>query len=217
MVGSVQSPPIGALQSGVTQRTGEGAKTRPAEQGQPGPNRPAALSAPAELTLVRESLWRAIEILELSVGAAREASRHLQQADADPESLSRYQEAIESGIAAGAAGLAGMPMQTLADVQGGLIEIEGVDLRLGADRSPAAIETLSRRVEDSIERFSAAASRLVAHEQTLLRLESAVGGADLDADGARLTALQVRQELSSGGYALGGSASTSILSLFRSA
>ncbi|MGE0047155.1 MAG: hypothetical protein AB7T08_15470 [Hyphomonadaceae bacterium] len=86
-----------------------------------------------------------------------------------------------------------------------------------AEAARAAGESLSR-VQAGLDRLRAAAQRLGAHDGFLAAVEASVSAGvrgDLDADTARLLALQVRQDLALSGGAIANTRGDSVLGLFR--
>jgi hypothetical protein len=169
--------------------------------------------------------------------AAPQEARDLQQGAFDGV-LSRLTQIVARAIHAGAEALAGRSVLIEADPNGAPFEVAGLDLRLKDTAGPddvliltqrhsvrsASDATLAARAgQESVARVAAglvrlddAASRLTRHET----LPSALDGAglpspDLDADGARLLALQVRQSLAAFDGAPFTAAQKALLSYFR--
>ncbi len=105
-----------------------------------------------------------------------------------------------------------------------------IGLSAGANLSdPAGAAAIAGQLQSAIAGVNQAVGQIAAQGQSIeshldlvsqAQLASSVGasglvGGDLDADGARLQALQIQQQLQAGGYAVSDGASQSILSLFR--
>lgn len=105
-----------------------------------------------------------------------------------------------------------------------------IGLSAGANLSdPAGAAAIAGQLQSAIAGVNQAVGQIAAQGQWIeshldlvsqAQLASSVGasglvGGDLDADGARLQALQIQQQLQAGGYAVSDGASQSILSLFR--
>jgi flagellin len=103
-----------------------------------------------------------------------------------------------------------------------------IGLPAGADLSdPATSAAIAGQLQTAIAGVNQAVGQIAAQGQSIeshldvmsqAQLASGVSGqvnGDLDADGARLQALQVQQQLLAGGYAVSDGSSQSILSLFR--
>lgn len=154
--------------------------------------------------------------------------------------LSRLEQIVTRALEAGGDLIAGGTLTIEGQVAGLTIEIDGVDLRLSATPgSDAALQlTLGHNVNDAasaartarasqgslaavsqaLTRLDAAAERLARHDTVLGALDSALASQvrpDLDADGARLLALQVRQGLAGTDFNISQQAPKALLSLFR--
>jgi hypothetical protein len=148
--------------------------------------------------------------------------------------LAAFAERVEGAIARGARVAAGEVLSVQAEPGGEPVSIAGVDLRLKA--APAAGDVIAipaaARADDaalasmaqrSLEALQQAMSRLLdstraleAHHGFLGAVEGASHvRSDLDADGARLLALQVRQGLEGAGASIANVEPQAVLSLFR--
>jgi hypothetical protein len=97
--------------------------------------------------------------------------------------------------------------------EGGAVEIEGVDVRaLGSDAE--SVKTLSA----ALARFASAADKLTAHARLAATTLNGLQGvnADLDADQARLTALDAAQGLRGVSPAIANASPLSLLAFFQS-
>jgi len=143
--------------------------------------------------------------------------------------LQTYTQRLEAAIERGARLVAGEDVVVQAEPGGAPVTISGADLRLSADilSMPAGVKAndpaLPQSAQKSMESLQEAMTRLVdsarsleAHQGFLGAAEAAASVRDLDADGARLLALQVRQGLEvSGQGAIANVEPQAVLSLFR--
>lgn len=149
--------------------------------------------------------------------------------------LTSFTQRLQAAIDQGAKLVAGEDVTIDAEPGGAPVVVAGVDLRLkdepgwndvmavpaeaDAD-SPAALARAAQKSLDTLqgamERLLEAARALEAHQGFLGALEGAAGvRTDLDADGARLTALQVRQGLQASNAAIANVEPQAVLTLFR--
>jgi hypothetical protein len=151
--------------------------------------------------------------------------------------IAQLHEDVDRAIKAGARALTGAPVRVATEGESAPLEILGMDLRFKNEAEPddamrlsraclagdpAALAGLAResiaRVYCGYDRLELAARRLQAHDGFLALAE---GGApssvmnDLDADGARLLALAVRQGLSEASGSIANVRPDSLLALFR--
>lgn len=151
--------------------------------------------------------------------------------------LSAFASRLEAAIAQGGRILAGEDVTVDAEPGGAPVSVAGVDLRLkdkpawgdviavpaDADASaPAALGRAAQKSLDALqgamERLLEAARALEAHQGFLGAMEGAASAgvrSDLDADTARLLALQVRQGLEAAGAPIANVEPQAVLSLFR--
>lgn len=149
--------------------------------------------------------------------------------------LAAYAERVEAAVARGARTAAGDNLSVQAEPGGEPLSIAGVDLRLKAAPAPGDVilvpsgariddSALAHIAQRSLEALQEAMSRLLdstraleAHQGFLGAVEGAANvRTDLDADGARLLALQVRQGLEAAGTAsIANVEPQAVLSLFR--
>jgi flagellin len=148
---------------------------------------------------------------------------------------------VDGAIGKGAAALAGVPVPVDADPDAAQdLEIPGLDLRLkakigddeglrlttsstlstreDAEAAARAADESIARIDAGLRRIETGALRLNGHHKLLSALDSALGSSvrvDLDADAARLIALQVRQDLSRSTSPLANAAPSAVLALFR--
>lgn len=151
--------------------------------------------------------------------------------------LSGFAERIESAIGQGARLVSGSSLSVQAEPGSASVVVPGVDLTLKADPGEddvlqvaagaqvedsglaQAVQTSLERLQDAMQRLLDAARSLEAHQGFLGAAEGAASAGvrtDLDADAARLLALQVRQGLdNAGGRAIANVEPQAVLSLFR--
>lgn len=153
--------------------------------------------------------------------------------------LQRYDQVVSGAIDAGASSLAGQSLSLSVDPDAPAITVPGFDLRLKDDPGAEDVLRLTRgasladpvsaaaaardadsslaRIDIALGRLSGASQKLAAHDGFLGALDKAVANdveTDLDAEGARLTALQVRQTLAGGQSAIANTAPSALLALF---
>ncbi|MEZ5995128.1 MAG: hypothetical protein R3C25_05185 [Hyphomonadaceae bacterium] len=149
------------------------------------------------------------------------------------ETLAGFSQRLEAAIARGATVLSGEDVAVQAEPGASAVTIPGIDLRV--KQQPAAQDVigvaadaqagdpaLSQTIQKSLEALQDAMSRLLDAARALEAHQGFVGAAeagargDLDADGARLLALQVRQGLETAGAApIANAEPQAVLSLFR--
>jgi flagellin len=151
--------------------------------------------------------------------------------------LQRYGDVVNNAIDGGAGLLSGQSLTVALDPEAAPLTVQGYDLRLksqpGAEdvlklsaqtdlSDPAAVardaDASLARLDTALGRLSGASQRLGSHASFLSALDNAVADdvtPDLDAEGARLTALQVRQTLTGFNAAIANSAPSNLLTLFR--
>lgn len=146
------------------------------------------------------------------------------------ELLWGFAQRLEAAIADGATLAAGGDLAVQAEPGAAPVAIGGVDLRLGGaiisfdQNASAADPNLAQSAQRSLETLQAAMSSLLdsaraleAHQGFLGAAQGAAGVRhDVDTDGARLLALQVRQGLQgANGAAIANVEPQAVLSLFR--
>ena len=142
--------------------------------------------------------------------------------------LSSYSQRVDAVIAQGARVAAGEDIEVQAEPDAAPVAIAGVDLRLGDGAIPLAgaradDPALAQTAQRSLENLQAAMTRLLDNARALEAHQGFLGAAagaagvrhDLDADGARLLALQVRQGLEGAGAPIANVEPQAVLSLFR--
>lgn len=142
--------------------------------------------------------------------------------------LSGFAARVEAAIGQGARIVAGENVDVQAEPGAAPVNIEGVDLRFGgaiefsadadvADPAlPQAVQRSLETLQDAMSRLLDSARALEAHQGFLGAVQGTAVRHDLDADSARLLALQVRQGLEgAGGAAIANVEPQAVLSLFR--
>ena len=143
--------------------------------------------------------------------------------------LADYSQRVQAALAHGVCVAAGDDISVRAEPDGAPISLAGVDLRLGQDAvnlgasprvdaaslAPAAQRSLET-LQDAMSRLLESARGLEAHQGFLAAAAVAAGARhDLDADGARLLALQLRQGLEGAAAPIASVEPRAVLSLFR--
>ena len=153
--------------------------------------------------------------------------------------LQRYSQIINGAIEGGSDILAGQAMTLDVDPDAPPVTVQGYDMRLKANPGAEDVLRLSSsstlsdsssaiaaardadaslaRIDTALSRLSGASQKLAAHDGFLATLDATLAknvDIDLDADGARLTALQVRQTLAGSNASIANSAPGALLSLF---
>jgi hypothetical protein len=200
----------------------------------------------ATLAVARDSVRAGLEHANFALAIGHEAQAMLvgvqgiaraggEQSDLD-RLLSAFVQRVDAALARGAAMIAGESLLVEAEPGGPPVELKGVDLRLKsapgeedliavARAARADDPALAQAAQRSLDALQAAMGELVqnlqaleAHQGFLKAAESALGGIrrDLDAEGARLLALQVRQGLQAlGGESIANAEPAAVLNLFR--
>lgn len=239
MVTSIVPGAAGANALGVDTRYARGVPVTP-ERREGAPQSDRVELSGAALAGARESVRAGIaqvqEVLSLGQEAmsmlvkAQAASRgDASQADLDA-ALKSFAERLEAAIARGSALAAGQQLAVQAEPGSAPVVIDGVDLQLGGETIAVAADAsvedpmLSQDAQRSLEKLQDAMTRLLdsvraleAHQGFLGAVEKAAGvRSDIDTDGARLMALQVRQGLeAAGGISIANAEPQAVLSLFR--
>lgn len=244
MVSSILPGATSATTLGVDPRYTRQNAAQPQTLGQSGDGdrvdlSPAALSSTrdsvrAGIAQIQETLALGHEAQSMLVqvqGAAREAG--LSQSDLNAL-LQSYAQRAAATVTRGATLAAGDDLSIQAEPGAAGVTIAGVDLRLKSDPTSSDIiavsadasaddPSLPATAQKSLDALQTAMSRLMdsvrsleAHQGFLGAAEGASSVRDLDADGARLLALQVRQGLQSAGVgAIANVEPQSVLALFK--
>jgi hypothetical protein len=188
-------------------------------------------SVRAGMAQVQEALALGSESQAMLV-KAQAAARTGSQADLDA-TLSAYGQRVDAAIARGARVVSGEDVSVQAEPGAAGVTIPGVDLRLKAQPGAADIigiaadaraddPALAANAQRSLDTLQTAMSKLVdsaraleAHQGFLGAAEAAGVRPDLDAEGARLLALQVRQGLEAAKQPIANVEPQAVLALFR--
>lgn len=187
--------------------------------------------AAAAWTSAKSSVSDGLSALDLALAAGREALLHLNEIGEAARSGGDAQAAIDAYQAAlddaQSPLLSGEDLLVDAEPGANAVRVPGFDARLGAgvgvpaDASSLSAAALARAAQDGaaalqkhLNDLDAAASALEAHAGFLDAAQGA-GRADIDADGARLLALQVKQGLAGSGAAIANAQPQAVLSLFK--
>jgi hypothetical protein len=243
MVSSITPGAAGANALGVDQRLQRpGAPPQRREGVLPAPGDRVELSR-AALTASGESVRAGIAQVQEALALGLEAQAMLVRVSAAAKSgsqgeldaaLSGFAERLEAAISRGVTLAAGGAVQVQAEPDSAPVAIEGVDLRLKAEPGaddvlsvsaqaraddaalPQAVQRSLEKLQDAMSRLLDAMRSLEAHQGFLGAAEAASVRSDLDADSARLMALQVRQGLeSANNLAIANTEPQAVLSLFR--
>lgn len=193
----------------------------------------------ASLAAARESVRAGVAEVHEALALGHEAQAMLVKVQALAKSgdqgeldatLAQYAAKLDAAEARGARVAAGQEVAVQAEPGGAPVTIPGVDLRLGgaviavAAGAQAADAGLAAQAQSSLDALQGEMSKLLesaraleAHQGFLGAAELAMGvRGDLDADSARLLALQVRQGLQAAGAAsIANAEPQAVLSLFR--
>ncbi len=193
----------------------------------------------ASLATARESVRAGVAEVHEALALGHEAQAMLVKVQALAKSgdqgeldatLAQYAAKLDAAEARGARVAAGQDVAVQAEPGGAPVTIPGVDLRLGgaviavAAGAQAADAGLAAQAQSSLDALQGEMSKLLesaraleAHQGFLGAAELAMGvRGDLDADSARLLALQVRQGLQAAGAAsIANAEPQAVLSLFR--
>jgi flagellin len=161
-------------------------------------------------------------------GAADPDLARLTQAQALPALMQRYAQIVDSVLEVGGGLLAGATLRLPADPDTGPVDLVGEDIRIGgplvrADaREPSDVAREAQanlaRVEAALGRLSGAAQKIGAHSSLLDALDSSLANnvvAELNAESARLLALDVSQKLAGERSSIANAGPQAILALFR--
>ncbi|MBL8551845.1 MAG: hypothetical protein JNJ73_17795 [Hyphomonadaceae bacterium] len=245
MVSAITPTTIGALTPNPTATNAEARqRERAGVEPSASPSDSVAIQPGAWLA-ARDSVRGALADLDLSVAAGREAAAVLgrigEAARASDDAglrslLAQFDALVQKAIEAGASALSGATITAEAEPDAPAFEVAGVDLRLPDDaddrlslsanaatpeaaaKTAALAQDLLSRLDAALGRLNSASARLQAHAGFLTALQSNVAAnvkSDLDAEGARLLALNVRQGLAQSDAAIANTNTDSVLALFR--
>ncbi|MGH6951866.1 MAG: hypothetical protein ACREH4_13420 [Vitreimonas sp.] len=231
MVTSIGPGAVGAGPLGVDARYGRPGEA-PRRDGAPDRVELSAASIRSAGDSVRDALMQIHSTLALGHDAqamlvklqafAREGAGAQSRLD---ELLAPYAQRVQVVLADGARVAAGETIFVQAEPNAAPVAIAGVDLRLGGAISVSASDDamLAQAAQRALETLQEAMGRLLDRARALEAhqgfLDAAAAGAgvrhDLDTDGARLLALQVRQALEDAGAPIANVEPQAVLSLFR--
>lgn len=242
MVSSIMPGATGANALGVDQRMARANGAAPQRREMPTQGDSVELSG-ATLASSRESVRAGLAHVQEALALGHEAQAMLVQVQAAAKSgsqadldaaLSAFAERLEAAISRGATLVAGGSVSVQAEPGAAPVTIDGVDLRLKAEPSaddvmavsseaevadaelPQAVQRSMEKLQDAMTRLLDSVRALEAHQGFLGAAEAASVRSDLDADSARLLALQVRQGLEkAGGMAIANAEPQAVLTLFR--
>lgn len=241
MVSSIVPGATGAPAPGVDTRFGRAAQS-PSDQRERVANSDRVELSSAAVSAARESVRDGIAQLQQALSLGREAMSMLVKTqevargegsqDELDGALRDFSERLKAAVAGGARLVAGESIEVHAEPGSPPVTIEGLDLRReqegGLMPSPAVAATseaaLQQAAQRSLDRLQEAMSRLSdslhaleAHQGFLTAVDNVAGvRRDIDTDGARLLALQVRQGLErAGAPAIANTDPQSVLALFR--
>ena len=196
----------------------------------------------ATISASRESVRNGIAQVQEALALGHDAQAMLVQINAATKSgsqadlqsaLTTFAQRLEAAIARGAALVTGGQVTVQAEPGASALSIDGVDLQLKTDPSEDDVlgvsteaqaddPALPQAVLKSLEKLQEAMTRLLdsvrsleAHQGFLGAAEAANVRGDLDADAARLMALQVRQGLERTGGAIANAEPQAVLALFK--
>ncbi|MGE0741539.1 MAG: hypothetical protein AB7O98_09370 [Hyphomonadaceae bacterium] len=237
MVSSITPSTTGAATLGVDTRLARGAsqlspRREDAAQGDRVELTPASISAAREsvragIAQVHEALAAGHDAQALLVKIQGLARNGGSQADLSA-ALSGYAERL-GAVASRASVVTGADIVVQAEPGAAPVLVGGVDLSLGGEVISVAADAqiddagLAQAAQKSLETLQDAMSKLMesaraleAHQGFLGAAERVASVRDMDADGARLLALQVRQGLESAGAGpIANADPQAVLSLFR--
>lgn len=242
MVSSITPNTAGASALGVDQRLAR-ANITPQRRDAPAAAGDSVELSRASIAASRESVRNGIAQVQEALALGHEAQAMLVQVNAATKggsqadlqaALNSFAERLEAAIARGAALVTGGQVSVQAEPGAAALSIDGVDLRLKAAPDEADVLSVSSQaqaddpglpqaVQKSLEKLQEAMTRLLdsvraleAHQGFLGAAEAANVRGDLDADTARLLALQVRQGLEkTGGVAIANAEPQAVLALFK--
>lgn len=241
MVSSITPGTAGANALGVDQRL---ARPNVAAQQQQRPTSAgdSVELSRATISASRESVRNGIAQVQEALALGHDAQAMLVQINAATKSgsqadlqsaLTTFAQRLEAAIARGAALVTGGQVTVQAEPGASALSIDGVDLQLKTDPSEDDVlgvsteaqaddPALPQAVLKSLEKLQEAMTRLLdsvrsleAHQGFLGAAEAANVRGDLDADTARLMALQVRQGLERTGGAIANAEPQAVLALFK--
>ena len=240
MVSSIIPGTAGAVALGVDARLPRTAQNTDTNGSSSSPLDQVDLGDAALWSASRDSVEAALDQVNTALSYGDDARDFLNQlqstangdSSADPSQLaSSFSDTINAAIKGGASLLSGGQLQVQAEPNGAPLTVSGLDLRFASPTgvfsalTNASDSDLADAARSSLASLNAGMAKLSDSQRALtthLDVLNAAGGAtegvqsDLDADGARLLALQVRQGLETvGGAGIANAEPQAVLSLFR--
>lgn len=243
MVSSIVPSAVSTQTLGVDQRFARGARQAQRRDEAAAQGDRVELSG-AALASARESVRNGIAQIQEALALGHEAQAMLVQVQAAAKSgsqadlqaaLSSFADRLEAAMARGASLISGGQLSVQAEPGSAPVTIDGVDLSVKAEPTaddvigvssnasvtdealPATVQKSMEKLQDAMGRLLDSVRALEAHQGFLGAVEGAANvRSDLDADTARLMALQVRQGLEAAGAApIANVEPQAVLSLFR--
>lgn len=161
------------------------------------------------LSSIREELANAITALDVAMRAGKAA---LAELAGGADNAARFNAILDEADRPAAGLLSGATLTVRAGLDGGQIDIAGIDARrIGADSAGM------RQLSEALAQFASVSEKLATHAQ-FVDLSAAAGlevNRDLDSEQARLTALATAQGLRETNSAIANAAPLSLLAFFR--
>jgi len=214
MVTQINSSPIGS--ASTAQIADLATRAKPLAHELARDDGPAAIDstdARGALSSIQQGLANATTALDVALKLGRSALADLASGgDRTPDQLAAFADQLRKADAASGGLLTGGSLTVRTSLDGGAVEIDGIDLRaIGADA--ASVKDLG----EALNRFSSAADKIASHARFAAVTQSGVNGvnADLDSEQARLSALDAAQSLRGASQSIANATPVSLLSLFR--
>lgn len=216
MVSQVNSPSLGAIVPGgvldINARARAASTQAPESTAAPRDTTPV-LDRALELAGLREGLTNAVTALDIGSRFGKQAFAELTSGEPrTPQQLASFASQLRDADALSGGLLTGATLTVRTSPDGASIDIEGVDMRtLSADAD--GVKALSA----ALARFADASDKLSAHARFAAVTQSGLqaGVQDLDADGARLAALDAAQGLRGVSPAVANAAPAALLAFFQ--
>lgn len=174
----------------------------------------SAVDPRVALSSIQEGMANAVTALDVALRFGKQALGDIASGQSlSADQLAKFAEQLRAADGASAGLLTGGALSVRTSPDGAAVEIEGIDLRrLGSD--PQSVKALG----EALARFSEAADKLSAHARLAAVTQGGLTGvdADLDAEQARLVALDAAQALKGQAPALANAAPLSLLAFFQS-
>lgn len=230
MVSSIIPGATGATALGVDPRFARSPAPQPQTRPESQPTGDRVEIGAAGWRAARESVNEGLAQLREALAVGRAAQTQLIRvrdaaasgdADAFANAASELARLIEEAAAKGLRALTGKDVSVQAEPGAAPVLVAGIDLAelapgdLDEGANAAALRSLDA-LQTALDRFAEAVRALEAHQGFLGAVEGAANvRTDLDADSARLLALQVRQGLDAAGAPIANVEPQAVLGLFR--